>query len=162
MKSFVSIKNDPSEREADKYRGIGFISTALANYWPYKLATPNRLLDFTSAIIERGQYKTFFNPRGIFVGCCVFGFFDEMAEQSFIEHGIEFLEGDDLNSGDQFWILDMVAPRGHALDIVRSVAGSLQNFQTIRYRRVVNGRVRVREIEVSTNAWPFRNRPSQT
>jgi cytolysin-activating lysine-acyltransferase len=108
----------PNLRDAAETRGhIAFLMTQHPLYQEFPLAC---LTAWIETPIDIDQIKVFFNPdTGLPVGYVTWAWLAPDVEQRWLTDPDATLHFSEWNEGDRLWIMDLVAPFGHAYDIVR-------------------------------------------
>jgi cytolysin-activating lysine-acyltransferase len=105
-------------REAAEVRGhVASLMTQHPEYREYPMAC---LTAWIETPIELDQIKVFFDPgTGVPIGYVTWAFLAPDVEHRWLNDPTATLHFSEWNEGDRLWIMDLVAPRGHAYDIAR-------------------------------------------
>ena len=115
---------------------------------PYHRRLPvaylNRVIE---ASFRHGQLKMYYNFRGEPIGYIVWAYLDELSESQILESGQWDVHISEWNEGKSLWIVDLLAPFGHARMILRDFRINLvQEEKSVRFLRFRNGMVEAREV----------------
>lgn len=78
------------------------------------------IADIIIPTINLNQFRIYHNKNKQPIGLVTWGYFDEKTEQEYLS-GKTVLSGKELKSGDILYMLDFIAPYGHAKKIVKDL-----------------------------------------
>ncbi|MEK9695871.1 MAG: toxin-activating lysine-acyltransferase, partial [Candidatus Poseidoniales archaeon] len=107
---------DPS---SDHYRDYGIIAALCTHSDTHKRWSANDLMRLFMAPILLNQYRIFYDYNRP-VGFVTWALFGEDAVNAYVERTRK-LQPLDFHSGDQVWVIDLVAPFGGTREIVRAM-----------------------------------------
>jgi erythromycin esterase-like protein/hemolysin-activating ACP:hemolysin acyltransferase len=137
--SHYQVQAEPSQAATARAASLGY-AAKLMSQSPVHVTTAMRSLRLLIApALAQRRVKFYFDEDGQPVGFVVWAFLDEDVEQRVISTGGFQLHESEWNEGRRLWIVDLVAPMGHARYILRDlrdlVFADAPEIQYLRRRR---------------------------
>lgn len=117
---FTFSTNNINYRDAAETRGhVAYLMAQQPRYREYPMAC---LTAWIETPIDIDQIKVFFNPKSNFpIGYFTWAWLAPDVEERWLNDPGATLHYSEWNEGDRLWIMDFVAPFGHAFDMVRHI-----------------------------------------
>mgnify|MGYP001545289269 CR=1 FL=1 len=143
MKSSLTLQTKPSM--ATQLEKLGAVTKLVTRTREYRSFIVSALHVWIEPAIDFDQIRVFYNTSGEPVGYVTWAWLDPRARERFIHDPRFLFHPSDWTEGPELWILDFVAPFGHASDMWKQLRTEPRFTETEAFsylRRRADGSIR--------------------